>query len=111
MFKIKRITVPCDNCKKKFVVRKPKKKIHRDAVEGLLTIYYITCKHCETNFVSFVENEKLKNLVKENKKLQSRLGSIKDDDEYIEAQEKFEKQVAKADMIRRDLIFRFSKYV
>lgn len=106
-----RVVVPCDNCKKKFVVKKPKKKLHKDGLEGSLTIYYISCPHCKKKTVSFVENEKIKKLIAENGKLQKRLGFIRDDDEYIKALEQFEKNVSRIDRLKRDLIFRFSKYV
>lgn len=108
---MKRIPVPCDSCKKKFAVKKPRKKLYEDGLEGKLTIYYITCPHCKTKFVSFIENEKLKNLVKENRILHKRLATIKDDDEYFEAQEEFEKRFAQIDSLRKNLITRFSKYV
>jgi len=106
-----RIVVPCDSCKKRFVVRKPKKKIHNDGIEGRLTIYYIQCTNCKEKFVSFVESKKIKTMIKENKQLQNRLRTIKDDAEYVQALDEFEKNTSRIDTVKKDLIFRFSKYV
>lgn len=108
---MKKIVVPCDNCKKKFVVKKPKVKTHKDAVEGILKIYYIECKHCKKKFVSFVENEKIKTMVKNNKILQNDLRNAKDDNDYIKLLEESEKNLKKIKSVKKDLIFRFSKYV
>jgi|SRR5690625_4836728 len=107
----KRIPITCDNCGKRFSVKQPKKKIHKDGIEGVLSIFYITCPNCKKKFVSFVENEKLKTMVKENKVLRRKLGTIQDDDEYFEAQDVFEENMTKIKALQKDLKFRFSKYV
>lgn len=108
---MRKINIPCDNCKKKFVVKKPKKKIHSDGVEGKLTIFYITCTHCKKKFVSFVENEKIRKMIKQNKILHNRLKTITDNDMYEKVEEEFQKAVKRIDTVRKDLIFRFAKYV
>lgn len=107
----KKISIACENCKKKFFVKQPKKKLHKDGLEGIITIYYIECSNCNKKYVSFVENEKIKAMVKENKALHKKLATIRDEQEYLEAQEEFEKNVSRIDTLRKDLIFRFSKYV
>lgn len=106
-----RIPIICDSCGKKFAVKSPKKKIHKDGLEGNLVIYYISCPHCEKKFVSFVENEKIKKMIKENKFLRKKLETIRDDEEYFRVQADFEGNVRKIDTLKKDLIFRFSKYV
>lgn len=106
-----KVIVPCDNCNNKFVVRKPNKKVHKDALEGSLTIYYISCTNCKKKFVSFVESEKIKKLVQENKARKKKLDTIIDEQEYIKALEEFESKTKRIDTLRKDLIFRFSKYV
>lgn len=108
---MKKIPIVCDSCKKNFTVKQPKNKIHKDGLEGNLVIYYIICPHCEKKFVSFVENEKIKTMVNENKALRTKLRLIKDPEEYVKAHEEFEKNVSRIDSLRKDLIFRFSKYV
>lgn len=108
---MKRIPVNCDNCKKDFIVKQPQKKIHKDGLEGDLLIYYISCPHCKKKFVSFVETEKIKTMVRDNKLLRKKLGTIKDDDEFILAKKEFETNVSRIESLQKDLIFRFSKYV
>lgn len=109
--KNKRIVVPCNNCKKNFAVKKPSKKIHNDGLEGRMTIYYITCPHCKEKFISFIETEKVKKLVKENKTRRKKLETIKDDDMYVETLNALEETISKIESIQKDLKLRFSKYV
>jgi len=105
------IKVVCEKCTSTFFVRKPKKKLHKDGIEGTLTIYYISCPDCKENFVSFVENEKIKKLVKDNQSLYRSLSTIKDTAEYDTTFKEFQKNVTRIDTLRKDLIFRFKKYV
>lgn len=106
-----KIPVFCGECTKRFVIKQPNKKIHNDALEGKLMIYYISCPHCKKKTVSFVESEKLKTMIKENKTLQKSLGTITNEEEYIEVQDEFQHNVRKIETLTKDLIFRFSKYV
>ncbi len=107
----KRIPITCEDCGKLFSVKQPKKKIHKDGIEGILSIFYIECPNCKKKYVSFVESEKIKLMVKENKVLRRKLGTIQNDDEYFEAQEEFDKNMSRIKSVQNDLKFRFSKYV
>lgn len=109
--KNKRIVVPCNSCKTNFVVKQPRKKIHTDGLEGKMTIYYIKCSNCGEKFVSFVETEKVKTIIKENKARKKKLETITDDEKYIETLNTFNETIDKLNQIQKDLKQRFMKYV
>lgn len=61
--------VKCDSCNVRFKFKNPKKRKLTDQVSEI----YFECSNCGEEFHSYYENEKVKELMKENRKLQSEL--------------------------------------
>ena len=108
--------VICDGCGKEFRVKKPKSKKHKDGLEGLLTIFYIQCKHCKKKYVTFVENKQLKEMIRERKSIYSsiRFLDAKTEEGQAEIESRFKKVEeldSKIKLRTNSLKFYFSKYV
>lgn len=61
--------VKCDSCNVRFEFENPKKRKLTDQVSEI----YFECPNCGEKFHSYYENEKVRNLMDENKKLQNKL--------------------------------------
>lgn len=60
--------VICNKCAHEFKIKKIKKKIVQDGLEGRVTINYFTCPKCTKKYTSFVSNDELQHLIKEKTK-------------------------------------------
>lgn len=107
--------VICDSCKKEFKVTKPKVKKHRDGLRGLLSISYFSCKHCKKKYVTHIENDKLREMIRNRKSIYSsiRLLDVKTEDGKKEMERRF-KEVEDLDLkiksLSSTLKFDFAKY-
>jgi len=61
--------VKCDSCNIKFEFKNPKKRKLTDKVSEI----YFECPNCREKFHSYYENEKVRELMEENRKLQNEL--------------------------------------
>lgn len=100
-------TVICNKCAHEFKIKKIKKKLVQDGLEGKVTINYFTCPKCLEKYTSFVENEELRNLIKEKTKIYSGIGQLKDPEKIEAAFKRFEELEKKAKGILNRLKLKF----
>jgi len=61
--------VKCDSCSKKFKFKNPKKRKINDQISEI----YFECPNCGEEFHSYYENEKVRELMIDSRKLQNKL--------------------------------------
>lgn len=73
-------TVVCDDCNKKFEIKKLKEKKHP---KGVVETYF-KCPHCQKKYIAFVTDQEARKTQHQIKKLYASLPQIKDLGDYDE---------------------------
>lgn len=111
----------CDTCHTEFKLKKTKFKLLKNTADGNVRVQYFSCPECGKKYVVSVENEKLKNMVKEIKKLRrnylqelKKKELPKNPDEKTKAEEmleQYEKMKTENMRLNKHLKFLYSKNV